>query len=755
MIRKVIEIFIYVCIIFFVVSGIYFYHRSFKENKVLPEAQPSIEPELIGPVVPLFRKEYDLENDEAAENTGLISNTKACSGQKSCELNAEREFGLTFLYPIESIQGGVGLTNLKLNAAIWTIDPGEAQWVLEIMDPQNQSVFWNSEPIAMRKLQWDTLEFFFDLPQNLMKQGYVIKVYPWNKNFKQIWIDNISVTILGRSTNDKKDLMEFKQVNYFFDFETSKGLSGDPALSEDYSHSGKKSALLNGSNSYSPSVIKILSDVSSDTLSVVTASVWLYPKENNVDAVLAFSIDDVNGVNKFWSGKSTGKMELVPNKWQKLNASFGIPEENRKALMSDDKLTIYVWNRSRMKLYADDLEIVYGEEGDRPGQYPFADMNLSTRNSYSFDRSHPPFRISYIPLIDLKNDRSPFLVVDSHSKQAELFPQQEAISIKSGSNKTDILLTYSDGTFEFLKWCTTQHKFYLAGRTAKLPFDDKDVQILAIDIDGDQVSEVLAIQDSEARLFKFSSEALSECLNNKSELSLQVIWHGNVDLNALSVIDNFDSDSKQEWFSVEKNSSSWSIRKFVDGNIKTISSGKFPGKVISNKTDILCGKFLSPITNVQILINGSNDQEPALAVYDYISSTLNFKIRTTNRTTDLSSIFKPGRKMFKLKSVNNLQDDILLIDLSNKFNMHIIKTDKQGFFVHSQSEFIGYAGDHNPKFYEFIKPIPGNFISPLENNLILVLRNCADEIFDGKNCNSFGGVSDLPDQVQMYSLKFD
>lgn len=755
MLRKIIGIFIYVSIIFFTMTGIYFYHRSFKVKEAIPDAQFLKESEPRGPIVTIFKKEYDLEVLTGIGNTGVVNDTKACSGKNSCELNAQREYGITLLYPVESIQGGIGLSNLKLTAAIWSADPGEAQWVMEIMDPQNKSASWASAPMKSGKLQWDTLEFFFDLPQEFMQKGYVLKLYPWNKNLKQIWIDNICVTVFGRTVTTQKDLKLTNQVNYFYNLESNDGLGDQPVLDETISHSGKRSAKLNGKDSYSPSITKVLANVSNDTIKLISASVWLYPEEKDPDAVLAVSIDDVNGVNKFWLGKSTEYMHFQEEKWQKLNASFGIPDDIRRLLKSDDKITIYVWNRSRMKIYADDFEIVYGEEADRPGQYPNADMNISGRSSYSFDRFHPPYRINYINSIDLKNDQSQFLVNGTKNKFGELFPQNEIISLKSGSGKQDFLLSYTGKYFELFKWCETGRKFQLAGHSTKLPFNDAEVKLFAIDVDGDGSSEILTTQGSNAWLLKYATEILSDCLNNQKDITFQVLWQGSTEANSLQTIGNFDNDPNQEWLTVDKTSSTWNIRKFMDEKFSIRASGNFPGKTIINKEELLTGKFLTSVSNAQLLINGTNEQESVFVAYEYNLSSKNFRVISTNRSTELSSIFKTGRKMLKMRSANNEQDDILLIDLLGKFGMYLIKADKQGFYVHSQLECLGFPKDYNPKFFEFIKPVIGKFNSESDNNLLMILRNCADEYFDGKKCQTFGGNADLPDQLQMYSLKFD
>ncbi|MBA3704654.1 MAG: hypothetical protein H0W84_01750, partial [Bacteroidetes bacterium] len=59
--------------------------------------------------------------------------------------------------------------------------------------------------------------------------------------------------------------------------------------------------------------------------------------------------------------------------------------------------------------------------------------------------------------------------------------------------------------------------------------------------------------------------------------------------------------------------------------------------------------------------------------------------------------------------------------------------------------------DYNPKYYEFVKIIPGNFISSTFSSLLILMQNCGDTDFNGIHCDKIENVPYLPNSTQLYS----
>ena len=68
-------------------------------------------------------------------------------------------------------------------------------------------------------------------------------------------------------------------------------------------------------------------------------------------------------------------------------------------------------------------------------------------------------------------------------------------------------------------------------------------------------------------------------------------------------------------------------------------------------------------------------------------------------------------------------------------------------------DFKGYSNDYNPKYYEMVKIIAGNFVSPKQTSLLVMMCNCADKNFDGKHCNTIENLPYLPNSTQLYSIE--
>ena len=86
-----------------------------------------------------------------------------------------------------------------------------------------------------------------------------------------------------------------------------------------------------------------------------------------------------------------------------------------------------------------------------------------------------------------------------------------------------------------------------------------------------------------------------------------------------------------------------------------------------------------------------------------------------------------------------------------RFELKHVGIDSKGFYVSSVPEFINYVSDQNPKYYEFIRLVPGRFTGN-ETQLLCILRNCADQNFDGKHCNVYDSIPDLPNTIQLYNF---
>lgn len=734
-----------------VVTSLYFTKlRHFKGEESSQPVQVQQEQKQ-GISTTLYRREFDLEKIVGSENSGLITEAKASSGTHSCELNPEFEYGVNLDFPIANIPGAQGLTEAKISSAIWTDDPGGAQWVLEIMDKENKSIFWNAVSIPSGSYRWDTLEFNFQLPPEFVKLENSLKFYPWNKNRKTIWIDNINVSLIGVTNLSMSD--SFKQHNYFFGFEPNEDIDHEHGLTDKISRTGKWSTWMSGKDSYSMSIVKKVADVTNDTLRKISGSVWLYPEGSKPDVVLVITVKRMNGETIFWEGKATGELQFRSGSWQKFNMEINIPDDKRRSILLSDELIFYMWNRSNVKVYADDLELVFGEEGTRPGMLPYADMNLTSRQSYSFSRYHGPYRVNYIKAVDLQNSKLTYLASNGNENFGELFPGQEILALPSKQDSQDRFLTLTGSGLELFEWCNKAKQFRLSGVINDVSFESGKTILYSIDVDGIGSSEILAVKNAKAQLLKIEPDRSVECRNNSANIPFEILVEMPIDTQSVIQVADFNADGKEDLLFINRLTGAWTIQTFHQQSWKQLSKGSFPRECFESSTTQLIGRFIPSNSNLQFLVNSTKDNKNTSYFFEYISSLSAFRSIQFNKEDHLSDLFRPGAKMMRVNVDNDLEDEILLLEQDTGFDLKVIDCDKKGFQILSRIEFMNYPKNCNPKFYEWSKLICGNFIQSDKAQLLFVLRNCLDEKFAGYSCLTYGGPKDLPDQIQMYSLK--
>ena len=100
---------------------------------------------------------------------------------------------------------------------------------------------------------------------------------------------------------------------------------------------------------------------------------------------------------------------------------------------------------------------------------------------------------------------------------------------------------------------------------------------------------------------------------------------------------------------------------------------------------------------------------------------------------------------------NDTEQEFLKLNTDWRFDLKQIDMDANGFNISYVIDFKGYAKDHNPKYYEFVKIVSGNFSSKDQTSLLVMMRNCADADFNGKACKQFENLPYLPNSTQLYN----
>ncbi|HRG58062.1 MAG TPA: DUF6056 family protein [Bacteroidia bacterium] len=149
-----------------------------------------------------------------------------------------------------------------------------------------------------------------------------------------------------------------KKVN--INFENDQIVFKNPAnLSTAFSKSAPNSNLLNGIDSYSAAYEVKVKEIDPTGLSfkTIVLDAHVFTPSTEVDYVLVISFSDKNGKTILWQGKDVKNVNYPINIWNKETFSCTIKES--AALMPDNNIAVYIWNRGKNAIYLDDIEITF------------------------------------------------------------------------------------------------------------------------------------------------------------------------------------------------------------------------------------------------------------------------------------------------------------------------------------------------------------------------------------------------------------
>lgn len=581
----------------------------------------------------LLSEFFDLENN----NETFVSTKKASSGKKSCMLSTAVEYGIAISKRIGEVPSYNNLKNISVSFKCLSVmeDPF-ALFVFTINDDKGKSVFWTGQPfVCKNNKDWTEAKIDFIVPPQFLNPAYTIAVYPWNRNKKEFYIDDIHIDYIGTIVYKKESAKYSEKTNLFFDFETDSGLTGTDNIIETTAHSGKKAWDLSGGKEFGPTVNKKINEIGISPLKKISLSVWVYPLTDNPNTVLVASVVNSKNETVFWEGKSTEGLSFPKNKWTKINTYCSLPLEK---ISPNDVLGVSVWNKGKTAVIVDDLEIVYGDAPERRGNQSTIDATSIYEKRFVGEKNKPPFKIIYFEKQEIKNGADNF------------------------SPNDDFIV----GDF----------------------FIDKN-----------NLEEFVCIKKIGACLYSYSPE-------NKQ---FKKIWE-NTGVDSLFNDSNrmfsgdFNADEKMDVLLVNKKNGAYQLIDFVEMSWVVVSKGYNTKREWMTKDEI---------PRVGILSN-----------------------------TD---------KIYPGKYFDNKQT-FLKLNTDWRFDLKLTENIGGENVILGNVDFKGYPKDYNPKYYEFVKIVTGNFLSKNQTSMLVVMSNCADENFDGKYCKTIDNLSYLPNSVQVYLI---
>lgn len=153
-------------------------------------------------IKPVFSEElkeefYDLEDVTRLRNTNTITSEKKYSGQNSCKLSPQNEFGVMVLKNTNEIRNRkeIGQVDIKFRMFSETsLDNVFFVMSTNTIAAPGKDITWLSREIACPKSNWNLHEVKFPLSPETLHPDQQWKLYIWNKAKKTFYVDDIQIS---------------------------------------------------------------------------------------------------------------------------------------------------------------------------------------------------------------------------------------------------------------------------------------------------------------------------------------------------------------------------------------------------------------------------------------------------------------------------------------------------------------------------------------------------------------------------------
>jgi len=597
----------------------------------------------------------------------------------------------------------------------------------------------------------------------------VINYMPWHKFMK------IPTSSEGPFVQ-KNPLQNLAPNALSFDFEVDSTQDVPNGIYKGIAHSGNYSAKAFGKNSFSVSVVRMAGEIGLDNLNAVAVSAWVYvfPTDNEVNGSLVFAANNSVGVNICWKGVGFCGPMIPIEKWTKVSAYFDLSDVR---LRSDDKIQLYFWNNSNTDILVDDFYYVFGAPRDRPGDSARVDMTLE--EGYEPKFNFPPFQPMILQKEEIQNGDGVDLIREEHIMAGEITPDDQVLAgnfITPRGSLQSMLVIKPDGKPYLFHYCQGNRRFEEI--TLDCPADLYPVlqgftllKGAFAPASGDQL---FAAGPAGMVMLGFEASA-PPCGRNGSSARVNLLWRSDVPVlegitlqNGSQLISGDLGGERVDDLMLFTNDGSWKILRFSPsgssgGGWKVITTGD-EYKIREWNTGLVEFKAeTAPYLDAyqqDLILTVFRDLETGKLSYTllrYLPAGRKFvrifpdKQRSVGLTVGIDTLkledqimaghFQPGKPL-----------SFLRYNRDWRYDLKEIRFNDSTFRILTSVDFSGFDGDHNPKYYEILKLHAGNWIDPAITSILVIGRNCKDPGYNGSKCSEYEENPDLPSTLQIYSV---
>ncbi|MFH1160057.1 MAG: hypothetical protein V1733_03810 [bacterium] len=598
----------------------------------------------------------------------------------------------------------------------------------------------------------------------------VFRYAPWHKIMK---IPTSNETAFIRS-----DILRTPAPNALsFDFEVAPGQDVPNGIYKGIAHSGEYSAKAFGKNSFSVSVVRSTGEIGLANLNGVamSASVYVFPTDNEINGSLVFAVNNSVGVNICWKGVHFNGPLIPVEQWTKISAYFDLSDVR---LRSDDQVQLYFWNNSNTDILVDDFYFVFGAPRERIGDSARIDMTKGEPGPAGFNA--PPFHTIYLQKEDIHNGNKVFLITQGETNSGEITPADKVLSanfLTPYGGTESMLVIKPGGKPELYHYCPDRQVF------EQVPLDcPADIYPLLQGYAWEKgrflpsTNDQLLVTGPEGMALLGIEKTGAPCASrNGIQARVKLLWRSSgLTLEEVTLREDkppacgdLNGDRLTELILFDKEGS-WKLLRFTPGGpdggrwTPLATGEEYPVREWNpdlNLFRISAGKYLSRFDQ-NILLTTFQDKKSGKLGYSLLRYDIpNKKFLPPHQgrqgnegvTIGLDTL-KPGDPLFQVTFAKG-RLAFLRYNRDWRFDLKEIRFNDTTFQALENVDFTGFTGDQNPKYYEILKLFTGNWIDPAVTSVLVIARNCKDNNYKGGDCQTYEELPALPNTLQIYSLQ--
>lgn len=553
----------------------------------------------------------------------------------------------------------------------------------------------------------------------------------------------------------------------YFDFEVDPKSGNTGTLYKGIAHSGHYSTKTFGKNSFSFAVERKAGDIGLDNLGAVAMSAWVYvfPGKNEPNGTFVFTASNDN-INVAWKGINVNGNDVPRGKWFKISGMFDLADVRFKP---DYKLVFYFWNNSSTDILVDDFYIVFGGPKPRKGDSTLADLSHGVPFTPKFN--FPPYPFHLFEKEEIGNGTSSFLINNGKVREGDISPYDRIFSghfISENRGTEDLLVISKEGKAELFTFCSNNKEFRKI--TTDIPRDLQPFfqapQILAGCFSGAGTRQIVFSGPKGVLIGEFEKvrDACSGSARASFKALLKIPFDPFAPGNTHLVAADLDGNNISEILAVSEKGS-WKVFRFEKGKTSSLlllASGEDPLKLwngLKTEVGITPGRFLQKYPQEQLLTvsMGKSKHGYSWSILRYDATNRSFiscfnEIQNHLGKTIGPDTLKPSDEFLTGTFDKSGKVKVFRYNRDWRYDLKEIRFSDTTFQVIANIDFAGYEKDYNPKYHEILRLVP-ILVTPGLTSLLVIGKNCKTRDPKDKECREFTDFPGLPGTIQVYGFR--